>query len=331
MVHSWNAPVWASILAALDRLPHALLLSGPRGIGKLALAQHIAARMLCEAAAPGAEACGKCEGCRWFAAGTHPDFRLVQPEAVSLQQGIGVEADEDEEKPASAKKGAKPSAEIKIDQIRALADFLNIGSHRARRRIALVHPAEAMNPNAANSLLKALEEPPPSATFILVSHNASQLLPTIRSRCVVVNLRTPDLKPGADWLASEGVRQAAAWLRFYGGAPLLAKERLEGGKTANLAALLAASAESRGKLLGSVREREDIAMLVDALQKLAFDRALVSAGQPSKYLDLRAEPGSPDQVRHWLKVARSLGEYRAIVDHPLNPILLINQILKEIY
>ena len=139
--------------------------------------------VLCET--PGAQVpCGKCDGCRWFLAGQHPDFRQVEPEALAP-------LDLDEDAPA-ASKTAKPSHEIKVDQVRGLADFLNIGSHRGKRRLALFHPAEAMNANAANSLLKSLEDPASGACFILISDNAKGLLPTVRSRCISLPVAIPE-------------------------------------------------------------------------------------------------------------------------------------------
>ena len=86
---------------------------------------------------------------------------------------------------------AKPSAEIRVDQIRELSDFLYLGSHRGRRRVAIVHPAESMNVHAANALLKGLEEPPAGAMFLLVAHHPARLLATIRSRCVVAAVPRP--------------------------------------------------------------------------------------------------------------------------------------------
>src|SRR5919109_502718 len=111
----WNEPIFAAFKARLARLPHAILIHGPQGVGKLALAERIAQTLLCEGAP---KPCGVCEGCRWFVAGSHPDFRRVEPEALAKEPVL---ADEEEEAPA--RKG-KPSIEIKIEQVRALADFL---------------------------------------------------------------------------------------------------------------------------------------------------------------------------------------------------------------
>lgn len=327
MVHPWNQSAWAALRGMLDRLPNALLLCGPRGIGKLALARRFAQRILCEIAQADEEPCGRCDGCRWFAAGTHPDFRLVQPEALAAQgPQAGNDAESEEEKPANGQKRTKPSAEIKIEQVRGLSDFLNIGSHRGQRRVALLHPAEAMNLNAGNALLKGLEEPSPNAAFILVSHRASQLLPTVRSRCVVMPLGSPDAASAAGWLASQGVRAADRWIRFYGGAPLLALEHAQAGQFQGLLTLLGADPRSRDRYLGALRDRQELGVLLDALQKIALDRALVSAGQAPKYL-----PGanvSPSEPGHWVAVARKLGRYRTETDHPLQLNLFIKEVLE---
>src|SRR5262245_25746173 len=177
-MHPWNEPHLDAIRQRLARLPHALLIHGARGVGKLALAERIAQVLLCEQEK---KPCGACAGCRWYLAGTHPDFRRVEPEALAKEPPPGDEPAEE----APAKRG-KPSIEIKVDQIRGLDDFLNVGSHRGGLRVVLVHPAEDMNPTAQNALLKALEEPPPGVAFLLMSHWPSRLLPTVRSRCVAV-------------------------------------------------------------------------------------------------------------------------------------------------
>jgi len=172
-------------MLASGRLPHALLLHGPRGVGKLALAERLGQLLLCEGEN---RPCGKCDGCRWYLAGTHPDLRRVEPEALAK----GVEpGEEGEEGAESSSKKKKPSLDIKIEQVRALADFLNLRSHRGALRVALLHPAEEMNPNAQNALLKGLEEPPAGAVFILVSHRPHRLLPTVRSRCVKTSSHSP--------------------------------------------------------------------------------------------------------------------------------------------
>src|SRR5687767_15201017 len=125
----WHAAEFAALVRRRDAAPHALLVQGPRGIGKLAFARAAAQALLCEAPAAAGHACGRCTACVWFDAGAHPDYRLVE----RLNKN-------DEEGEAAEKK-----PQIEVDQIRALADFLNMSSHRGGRKVVLVDPADALN------------------------------------------------------------------------------------------------------------------------------------------------------------------------------------------
>jgi DNA polymerase-3 subunit delta' len=307
-MHPWNEPLLEALQARAGRFPHALLIHGARGTGKLALAERVAQFLLCEAAER--QPCGRCEGCRWFAAGSHPDFRRVEPEALAKEAPVPEEGAE------APSKRAKPSTEIKIEQVRELAAFLNIGSHRAGRRVAFVHPAEDMNPNAANALLKGLEEPPAGAVFLLVSHRPSQLLPTIRSRCIALAVPLPPRQVALAWLAEQGVKNAERWLAYAGGAPLRALE-------------YAANAPLFERLLRDpqpVDDREDIEALADALQKIALDHALAGFGLPGKYGTAKVAATAPD-AHAWLTYARELGQHRLLCRHPLNPRLFSAEML----
>ena len=300
-MHTWNQPILDSLAARSARLPHALLVYGPRGIGKLALAERISQTILCESS--GKKPCGSCDGCRWFLGGNHPDFRRVEPEALAKI----APADPDDEAP-TAKRTKQPSIEIKVDQVRALADFLYVRSHRGAMRVALVHPAEDMNENASNALLKGLEEPPAGAMFILVSHRPAQLLPTIRSRCVAIPVPIPPREAALGWLNDQGIKDAERWLAYAGGAPLRALD-------------YAAEAELLSRLLkapGPVEVREDLERLADALQKIALDRALTAFGLPQKYQTGQVAV-TPEKARAWLAFARRMGEDRLLCRHPLNP------------
>jgi DNA polymerase III delta' subunit len=142
-------------VAAGGRLAHSLLLAGPPGIGKRRVADAFAAMLLCEE--KGEDACGHCDSCRQFAAGSHPDLIVVTL--------------------------PKDKREIPIEKARELNQFLRLQPLRGGRKIAIVDDAHLMNLAAQNALLKGLEEPPPGSLAILVAHNADALLPTIRSRC----------------------------------------------------------------------------------------------------------------------------------------------------
>jgi len=213
----WLLPPLTSLLAGRERLHHALLITGPEGVGKEWLARALAAALLCDAPGAARLACGGCAGCRWFSQNSHPDFRLIRPSADEVSA-------DDADAPAKA---TKASRDIRIEQIRALAGFVEIASHRGGAKVVLVTPAEAMNGAAANALLKTLEEPSPNTYFILVCSRIYRLPLTVRSRCRQVPIRVPSTNETISWVADQtGVDsdRALEWLAFCGGAPRRAVE-----------------------------------------------------------------------------------------------------------
>lgn len=319
MIYPWQISIWERLRAQVDRLHHALLIHGPVGIGKLALAEEYAQLLLCESLPEIPKPCGACDGCRWFLAGSHPDLRRLEPESMARRVG----ADDDGETPGpAASRTAKPSQEIKVDQVRALDGFLSLRSHRGRRRIVLVHPAEAMNPNAANALLKALEEPQPGAHFILVSHRPARLLPTIRSRCAAVPAGLPDPGLALAWLQAQGVPQAEAWLAFTGGAPLQAVAY--SGEAGGAIAGMRNAVQARDfDVMQAAGGREELEALAEVLQRRAIDVAMRSLGGRDRY----GLGGSSRQAAAWLRYARQMGRFRALARHPLNPRLFAGEML----
>lgn len=249
-IYPWQHNDWARLQELRKRPPHGLLFKGSRGIGKLDLALNFAQSLLCEHPDDKQMACGTCPSCHWFGQGSHPDYRLIQPEALSLDGDEGEDA-----KPAS---GKKPSKQISVDQIRGLADFFGMSAHQGGRRVIVIHPAEAMNTNAANALLKNLEEPPQGLLFILVTHKPQQLLPTILSRCQSFALPSPDAASAMRWLAEQGVKNPAVAFAASGFAPLQALQLNE-----------QLGSEERDKLLRAVRQPAalDVFALAEALQK----------------------------------------------------------------
>ena len=207
----WLDPVRAEFRDRLEsgRLAHALLLSGSAGTGKRALAMEMAASLLCrEGSLP---ACGKCRSCQLLGTGAHPEFRLLTFEPND--------------------KGTLRT-ELVIEQVRKLISSLQLTTTIAERKVALLHPAEAMNRNAANALLKTLEEPPGDSVLILVSHDSGRLPVTIRSRCQNLHVRLPDDSLAVNWLMEQGdfdPEQLEYALKAAARSPLLALEMLEDG------------------------------------------------------------------------------------------------------
>ena len=249
-IYTWQENDWARLQELRKRPLHGLLFKGSKGIGKFDLAMNFARSLLCQHPDEAGFGCGKCPSCHWFSQGSHPDFCLLQPDVLSLDAEEG-----DDFKPAS---GKKPSKQISVDQVRGLADFSGMSAHQGGRRVVVIHPAEAMNTNAANALLKNLEEPPPGMLFILVSHKPQQLLPTILSRCLSFALPAPDAAEAVRWLTQQGVKKPVEAFAASGFAPLQAAQMDEqvGG-------------EERDKLLRAVRQPAslDVFALAEALQK----------------------------------------------------------------
>ena len=207
---------WVQIQSDLsgDRMSHALLICGPAGIGKLEFAEALAAGLLCDQPAADGRACGVCTACRWHASGNHPDYRRLRPEAFE-ELALNV----DDGSTTATKAERKKSEQIRIDQVRALEPFIQMGSHRGRR-VILIEPAEAMNEATANALLKSLEEPPAGVHFLLVSDAPERLLPTVRSRTRAAPLGLPHRDTALNAMSSltPPLRDAELWLNRCAGA-----------------------------------------------------------------------------------------------------------------
>lgn len=233
----WQAALWHQVVMLRARQPHALLLHGGRGIGKRHFAQALAQSLLCEtpqADRPQGLACGGCAGCRLMVADNHPDLRWLVPDIDRRQRSEDVEeAPGDDREPAAAEpagKGAKLSREIRIDQVRAIGELLAVAAHRNLGRAIILAPAEALNSAAANALLKILEEPPAGARFIAVTDELDAVLPTVRSRCVLLRAPVPDARAALAWLRERNVPAAEDRLAEAGGAPMGLVPNADGGE-----------------------------------------------------------------------------------------------------
>ncbi len=207
-IHPWNQHLWQQLTLEPERSHHALLFTGGAGLGKRVFAEQLAAFVVAD---------GNMRDERLFNAGSHPDFYVVRPEALVVEQTTS---------PNAAALGepllmnlyaqrilpvhsGKPKKEISIDQIRMLAPMLSTFTHIAKHRVVIIDNADSMNTNASNALLKSLEEPPANTLFILVSDRAESLAPTIKSRCAKVPFQAPDAQTTAAWLESEAKMSAA--------------------------------------------------------------------------------------------------------------------------
>lgn len=205
-IYPWQQQIWQSLHQRQQqaRMPHALLLMGTEGVGKLQLALTLANAMLCNSPTENGFACEHCKTCHLTKAGSHPDFKLVTPE--------------------------EKSTSIKIDQIREVVEFVNETALQGGHRVIVINPATAMNTNAANALLKTLEEPTPNTLIMLICHQSLRLPATITSRCQRIHFHKPEKAIALEWLKNQPEQAAQdneLLLTLANGAPLKARELIE--------------------------------------------------------------------------------------------------------
>ncbi|MFT3762775.1 MAG: DNA polymerase III subunit delta' [Pseudoxanthomonas sp.] len=203
----WQQRAYEQAVAALEagRLGHGLLVCGPAGLGKRALVDRLALRVLC-----GGEPAPGDRNAQLIAAGTHPDLRVISF--------------------VPTKAGDKLRTEIVIDQIRELSQQLALTPQYGQAQVAIVDPADAVNRAAWNALLKTLEEPAPGRYLWLLSAEPMRLPATIRSRCQRLEFKLPPRAEALAWLRERGWpdKSAAEALDAARGHPGLADEWLRG-------------------------------------------------------------------------------------------------------
>ena len=296
------------------KLSHALLLHAGAQAGQFELAQALSQGWLCERdPAP----CGRCPSCRQVRQRTHADHKVVVPEALRLAFGWLVDDD------PLLRSGAKPSRELKVEQIREAIEWSQRSAGPRGVRALLLHPGDAMNAAAANALLKTLEEPPGGLRIVLTGLDPERLLPTLRSRVQRVRVPLPAADAAQAWLKEQGVEEGAAPLAAAGGSPLEALTLVgEGFDTALLGALPRQVA--RGDASGLVGK--PVPRVVDLLQKLAHDAMAQAVGAAPRYFAAGAlpKPAPMARLQAWrqelLRVARH-------DEYPWNAALLIEALV----
>lgn len=231
MIYPWQSQQWQQIARQRqqNRLAHALLFQGPAGTGKKHFANELARAMLCKQPADSGTACGHCEFCNLVKAGTHPDLRLLKPT------------------PPATSTSNNPVLSIKIDALRDLYKTLSETSQFGGYRIAVIEDADKMPAQAANSLLKTLEEPGRDTLLVLVSSHPHRLPITIRSRCQSIRFQVPEAATAVEWLGESGVSDIQTALKLAHGAPLLALDYVENHAEERELLVKALNASSRGE------------------------------------------------------------------------------------
>lgn len=316
------------------RLTHALLLHGAPGLGKAAMAAALAAAVNCEGGAEEAVrgGCGRCASCRRVEAGTHPDVAWITP----------------------------VSSTIKIEQVRELIREAHMRPFAARKRVFILREADKLSEEAANSLLKILEEPPGAAMFILITALPETLLPTIRSRCQQIPFRPVDPQAVAETLrrdAGVGEAEATAIAVLSGGNPGLARSlagsaalaegwrladevvRLAGSRRLDPPALFAAAQALEDYQCPGDGEQADAFDVVDLLAWVLRDRLAAAVGGDRVLTPLRtglddraaaAGEGLPTPGR-WFAALKTVDEARRTLRTNANRRLAFEVLLLKLH
>lgn len=195
----WQSSQWQKMVDRFEcgLMPHAQIFCGSQGLGKREFGAALSLYIFCSSRRDG-RGCGECRNCRLIRLETHPDFLAIRPE--------------------------KPTSQIKIDDIRALNEFVNRTSESGVAKIVLIESADQMNRSAANALLKSLEEPPSGTCFFLVTNREMQLPITIRSRCQLTRFSVPGRDAALEWLRQQttDIDSCELPILLADGAPLMA-------------------------------------------------------------------------------------------------------------
>lgn len=329
-VHPWNQAIWEYLAAPRARSAHAWLFTGPRGVGKAECAMAFARHLV------GADHDARAG--KLFNAGTHPDIHVIARD-IDVEDSDLLPHRYARRHLDERAKGTRPKTVITIGQIRRLIGALATRVHSGERKVALLLDAHTMNINAANALLKLLEEPPEDTVLVCVTDRLHRLPPTVRSRCAIVTFSVPDREAAARWLQQElDPDSARVALDLAGGAPLEALRLVhEGG------------IESRGKWLAALEAlysgKADAAATAELGKQIGLPDAL-SLSQKVLVDLARCRLGSPpDRLfnadkKQWLQkrsqrlqlpitfdLIDSIGRMRQDMDGPLDVNLLLEDML----
>jgi len=316
-------PAWlqSQLQDLLQQRGHALLLAGPPGLGQYDLALALARAWLCEQ--PSTQgACGVCGACHAVDVRTHPDLCVLMPETLSLELNWPLD---EKTQDKIDRKELKPSKFIRVDATRQAVAFGQFTRSRGNTKVMLIHPADRLNTEAANTLLKTLEEPAGALRFVLTSESVHTLLPTIRSRCQTHALRWPSTEQALQALdawcqADDGSASKVSradllvCLRASGGRPQEALAWLQLGLPARVwSQLPAAIAQGDFGLMADwpvVRQK-------DVLHKLCHDLMVTATGGQPRFFDATDLPPAPalEALVQWDEDLRAAGRS---MEHPFN-------------
>ena len=313
---TWHAELWAQLQQRRARgsMPHALLLSGPAGVGKQLFATHLAKSLVCEAESVEQQPCGQCKACRLADAGTHPDIHWLQPE----EEGKA----------------------IRIDAVRSLIGKTTLTTQARGSRVFLISPAHAMNRASSNALLKTLEEPSAASVMVLISSEPHLLPATIRSRCQDLLFKPVAAQQAGDWLREQApqIQNQEALLALSGGAPLLALRADEEDWLNQAQQTLAQLAELKQRKVNPMQVVEawtqrPLQPLLNDLSRISSDLVQLASGAQAQRLFMPGQGGQLQSLAKGLDLVQLFGfidglnGLRRQMTHNLNPQMLLEKVV----
>lgn len=284
-MYPWLVPFYEQLIENRDRLPQALLILGPAGIGKWQLGLQTARLLLCQNSSENG-ICGDCERCRGYKKSMVPDLHLIVPEAFELQEPENSLALRYAAESSSTSKSSRAGQSISIRQIRLLIERLATHGYSQGQKVVLIYPASSLNINAANALLKILEEPPTQTRFLLISDDRNGMPATILSRVSDFSVSTPDADISHKWLLEEGVDESKVMqlLKTAAGGPLKALEfhhsdYLARSKNWKVILQKVAKEKTDPSLAGAVIGKDHVIDFVRWLENILTDAVLLGHGQ----------------------------------------------------
>jgi len=331
-LYPWLDDPWKRVTRSWDRHTHGQLFTGPVGIGKRQFAQTYAQARLCEHVDVKQKPCGVCRNCALFLAGTHPDFHVLLSDADTAREDLSLLANYAIRHPSKSV--------ISVDQIRSIISGLSTAAHSSQYKIVLIAPAENMNINAANALLKLLEEPPQHTMLLLVSEATFRLPATIRSRCSQFKFATPDVQIATSWLEKEltkpGEIPVEEIVQITNGAPLVAKNLIDNKLYPRIQEIMqttTALVNGQGDPLSFAAYCKESPGVNDSLKWLHQSIAALIRTKFGSGIGAENTPDTPrtglrnNDLQQLFAIYDKITQAKGYGDSPLDPILLLEDTL----
>ena len=332
--YPWNQSLWQSLINSSGHSNHALLFNGSISLGKRELALALAHHVLSE---------NNNQADKLFHAASHPDLHILAPECY-LQQFSETDLFVRFAQRYIETHSGKPKRNITIEQVRKINNQLTTFPHIGSHRVVLILVAETMNRNAANALLKNLEEPPANTLFILVTNELSKLAITVRSRCNLVNFRTPDYATAYDWLKLVNqipTEEINNYLAMANNQPLLSVQLYQNNYIEHLKSIFIDVNGLWGQHAENIavaKNWQEIGGLqsIEILQKLATDllRASLTSVPSTVFFPIQYEwiksVSKKISMRRLLSVIDALNNARSLLDTTVDELLVLETVSNKI-